>query len=241
MSTTPKTSPEGSFSSYRGPLLRRCLQVLFEAALFGVVLLVSAGDLRWGNAWLFVGLFLVQVIASAIYVIPRNPEIVVERGRLHEGTQGFDRVLMPFYMVTDLGVLVVAGLDGGRFGWARLGWPWVAVGVLLMVLGAVPVVWAMGVNRHLEKTVRIQSERGHQVVTGGPYRFVRHPMYLGAIIQMIGTALLLSSAWALLPAVACGVVLVSRTALEDRFLRRSLPGYADFAATTPYRLVPGVW
>ena len=99
----------------------------------------------------------------------------------------------------------------------------------------------MAVNRNLEPTVRSQTDRGHTVATTGPYRIVRHPMYAASLVTLPATALLLGSAWALAPAVAAMVVVVVRTALEDRLLREKLPGYEAYALRTRYRLVPGLW
>jgi len=181
------------------------------------------------------------LIANGLYLLPRNPEIIVERGKQHEGTAVFDKVVLVFYTGSYVALLVVGALDAGRFGWAPLGLPWAFVGALMTVLGMVPVVGAMAVNRNLEQTVRIQADRGHAVATTGPYRWVRHPMYLGMLVAMPGGALMLCSTWALVPAVAAIVSLVVRTALEDRKLRAELEGYEAFAKVTRWRLLPGVW
>ena len=105
----------------------------------------------------------------------------------------------------------------------------------------IPIAAAMAVNRNLETTVRIQRERGHQVTTHGAYRLVRHPMYVGMITQLSAVALLLGSGWALVPALGCAIMIVVRTALEDRTLLRDLPGYPEYASATRYRLAPGIW
>jgi protein-S-isoprenylcysteine O-methyltransferase Ste14 len=173
--------------------------------------------------------------------LPRNPEVIAARSRRHTGTRTFDTVLMSIYRVVYLGLFVVAGLDAKRFGWAPLTWPWALAGAVLLVAGTVPIAGAMGVNRNLETSVRIQIDRGHQVVITGPYRYVRHPMYVGQIVQLPAAALLLGSTWALLPALACVVIMVIRTALEDRMLRDELAGYRAYSETTRFRLVPGVW
>ena len=159
----------------------------------------------------------------------------------HRGTRTFDRVVMGGYTICYVGLLVLAGLDAARFGLVVLDGPWVLVGGVLMIVGTVLVAGAMAVNRHLETTVRIQWDRGHEVASQGPYRLVRHPMYVGMIVQLPATALLLGSGLALVPASVCVLLLVVRTALEDRTLVRDLPGYAGYAKTTRYRLVPGIW
>ncbi len=225
----------------RPALLRRMLQLLLTAVLFAVVLAVAAGTARWWNLWAFTCLFLALVLANAVFVLPRNPEAIAARERRHPGTRTFDNVLMGTYTVVYLGMFVLAGLDAKRFGWAPLAWPWALAGALMLVASTVPIAGALAANPYLETTVRIQSDRGHRVVTAGPYRYVRHPMYVGQILQLPASVLLLGSTWALLPAFACAVIMVIRTALEDRMLRRDLAGYAAYATTTRYRLLPGVW
>jgi protein-S-isoprenylcysteine O-methyltransferase Ste14 len=233
-------SPAPPTDLRRGVLIRFA-QLLVEFALFGVVLFVAAGTVAWPNAWAFLGLSLLLVAANGAYVLPRNPELIVERGRRHAGTRTFDTVVTSVYTVFYLGLFVVAGLDAQRFGWAPLSWGWAVLGGVMLVASDVPVVAAMAVNPYLETTVRIQQERGHEVIMSGPYRYVRHPMYVGMLVQVPATALLLGSAWALLPALSAAVALVVRTALEDRTLLRDLPGYPEYALRTRYRLVPGVW
>jgi len=120
------------------------------------------------------------------------------------------------------------------------GWT-LPVGIVLYVIGGVPIGWAMMVNPYLERTVRIQRDRGHRVVTGGPYRFVRHPMYTGMLLQQIAGVLLLGSLWAIVPALVAFGLLVVRTVFEDQALLAELEGYEAYIAQTRYRLFPGIW
>jgi protein-S-isoprenylcysteine O-methyltransferase Ste14 len=136
---------------------------------------------------------------------------------------------------------VVAGLDAVRFGWSHVGWQAFFAGLPVYLTGWVLVPWTMIVNPHLEPTVRIQEERGHRVVKSGPYGVVRHPMYAGVILQTLAAPLLVGSLWSYLPVGASICLFVVRTALEDRMLRKELPGYAEYATNTRYRLVPGIW
>jgi protein-S-isoprenylcysteine O-methyltransferase Ste14 len=109
------------------------------------------------------------------------------------------------------------------------------------VLGWALFMWAMGANAFFSEAVRIQEERGHTVVTDGPYRYVRHPGYVGAILALFATPLLLGSLWALIPAGLATIGYVVRTALEDKTLQEELDGYTEYAQQTRYRLLPGVW
>ncbi|UCC65296.1 MAG: isoprenylcysteine carboxylmethyltransferase family protein, partial [Anaerolineae bacterium] len=136
---------------------------------------------------------------------------------------------------------VVAGLDA-RFEWStsvplalHIG------GLIASVLGWALFMWAMGANAFFSEAVRIQEERGHTVVTNGPYRYVRHPGYVGAILALLATPLLLGSLWALVPAGLAAIGYVVRTGLEDKTLQEELDGYKDYTRQVRYRLLPGVW
>ena len=114
-------------------------------------------------------------------------------------------------------------------------------GLVISLLGFGVFLWAMAANAFFAEGVRIQEERGHTVATGGPYRLVRHPGYVGAILSMGATPFLLGSWWALVPAgLGVGGYLL-RTALEDRTLQEELPGYREYTHQTRYRLLPGIW
>ena len=225
----------------RRGVLRRFVQLLVQRILEGAVLFGVAGTVRWTGAWLYLGINALLIAANGAYLLPRNPEVIVERGKRHEGTKAFDKVVFVFAMLFYVAQLVVAALDAARFHWAPLAPWWAGVGFALMALGMIPVAGAMAVNRNLEPTVRIQTERGHEVATTGPYRWVRHPMYAGMLLSYPGAALVLGSAWALVPAALASATLVVRTALEDRTLLRELPGYEAYAKKTRHRLVPGIW
>ncbi len=224
----------------RRNITRRIGQIAAQIALEGAVLLAAAGDWLWWRAWTMLGLSVALVAASGAWLLRRNPDVIVARSRVGAGTKRFDKVVLAFYGAAVLALLVVAGLDA-RFGWSPLGWQTALVGAVLMAAGMVPIAWAMGVNRNLEQTVRIQTDRGHQVTTEGPYRIVRHPMYAGTLVQLAGMAFVLGSGWSLVPAAACVVLFVVRTALEDGTLQAELPGYREYASRTRWRLVPFVW
>jgi len=211
---------------------------LFVAA----VLFASAGRLDWMMGWVYLGVFLAFDVATALVLLPKNPELLVERNRIQEGTKGWDQVLVRLAAVyLPMSAWIVSGLDD-RFGWSPQMPPGLQVAALAVVaLGYALVVWAMAANPFFSATVRIQKDRGHTVATGGPYRYVRHPGYLGAILFTVLMPILLGSLWALIPAGLALPAYVVRTALEDRTLHAELDGYPEYVARVRYRLLPGVW
>ncbi len=220
---------------------RRVLQLLGLTALQDVLLFVSAGSLRWLAGWVYTGLYAFMLLVAGGWLLPRQREVVEERSRGTQGAQRWDQVITRLQAIPTLSVLVVAGL-AERLGWTPVwGLPLRAVGVALFVAGYALVVWAMASNRFFSQGVRIQTERGHVAITTGPYRFVRHPGYVGMISSLWGAVLMLGSPWSALPAVVYVGLVGARTRLEDRLLLRELPGYREFAAHTRYRLLPGVW
>ena len=194
-------------------------------------------DSPWGA---FIGLMVVFMLGHFVYVWLVNPEVIEARMVVKKGTETGDWVWFGAFIPLYVAILVVAGLDI-RSGWTLLPqWVW-PIGLVLFLLGGGLFLRAMGENPFFEKTVRIQSERGHHVIDTGPYRTARHPGYVGMVAWILSFPLLLTSAWALLPTALAMISLVIRTALEDRMLQKKLPGYADYAARVRSRLIPGVW
>ena len=223
-------------------ILAWALQMVFAAAIAGVLLFLAAGRLDWAGGWAFLGLNLVSQLLSAFILIPRQPDMIAERSKIREGTKSWDRFFAPAIMIVGtLAVIITAGLDA-RFGWSKSFSPilwWAALGIALV--SQLFVLWAMASNRFFSTTVRIQDERGHQVVNRGPYRYVRHPGYSGSVIYTLLIPVVLGSCWTFIPAVLTVVLLVVRTYLEDRTLQAELPGYREYAMKTTNRLFPGIW
>jgi protein-S-isoprenylcysteine O-methyltransferase Ste14 len=195
----------------------------------------------WTQAWVFFVLLLVMLAVNLTVVRRKNPGIVRARMKKDEPVKPFDKLVVALGTPLTIAIFVVAGLDVLVYQWSPVPpWAW-GLGLALFVLGDVPVLWSLVENPYLERMVRIQEERGHKVITTGPYRFVRHPMYVGVLSMIVAWPLLLGSLWALLPAAGMIALMLYRAAAEDRMLHEELPGYRDFAAKTRYRLVPGVW
>ena len=219
----------------------RILQILFSFVLMGLALFLSAGRLTWPAAWIFLGSYLLMILTAGVWVTRRHPDVVNERGKIKQNAPAWDAVLMTIYTVMIFVLLIVAGLDAGRYGWSAMPLAVQLAGYMALLFAMAVTYWAMAVNPFLSTVVRIQADRGHYVVAAGPYRYVRHPMYAMIMLMYPGIALLLGSWWALLPAAVIIVVFVIRAAPEDKTLQAGLPGYAEYAQHTPYRLMPGVW
>jgi protein-S-isoprenylcysteine O-methyltransferase Ste14 len=207
----------------------------------GVALFWSAGQVTWWPAWAALLVMLAWITATAVVILRFNPGLLAERLGPRKGAKRWDTAIMSTLGLVQLARYIVAGLDQ-RYGWSG-GLPLAAQLAALAVcaLGYVLVVWATASNAFFSQIVRLQPERGQTVATGGPYHYVRHPAYLGAILYELAVPILLASWWALLPSALNAVLLVTRTALEDRTLRAELAGYVDYAHRVRHRLLPGIW
>lgn len=222
------------------PILRRFVPVVFSVAITSVCLFGSVGRLDWLNAWVLLGLnFVASIVTTAL--LWRNPELLAERSNMKAGKSWDKAIVGIVVLLGPMATWITAGLDT-RFHWSD-GMPPLAfiVGVVVAVLAAALIAWAMRSNKFFSSVVRIQKDRGHVVVTGGPYRFVRHPGYTGMSVFTLATPLILNSRWAFAPAMATAATAVLRTALEDRTLHNELDGYADYARRVKYKLVPVIW
>jgi protein-S-isoprenylcysteine O-methyltransferase Ste14 len=216
--------------------------------LFLILLLLSpflaSGDWAWGLGWLYTGSMILFILASRIIAIRLHPGFARERATASamQDTKGWDRWIVPLIALwLPLLAVLIAGLDK-RLGWSAAMPGWVHwLGLALLVFGYAVGTWAMAVNAFFSSHVRIQKDRGHTVVTTGPYAIVRHPAYVTGAIAMCGIPLLLDSLWAFPPIILLCIGVVIRTALEDKTLLAELPGYTEYAEKVRYRLVPGVW
>lgn len=223
---------------------RAILSFVLVVVLLPLVLFLAAGTWQWTAAWVYVAIHIFMTFLSRVLVWRVHPSLLVERGRSVEKgfAQGRDRLLLPLAAVFGpLLTWIVAGLDERFAASPDLPLAVQAVAAGLLVLGYGVGAWAMVANAYFSAVVRIQQDRGQQVVTDGPYRWVRHPAYAGGVVAYLVMPLLLDSLWALIPAVLSAAAVVARTALEDRTLQAELPGYADYARRTRRRLMPGVW
>ncbi len=221
-------------------VLKRMIQVVIVGILLAVFLFIPAGRLDWWAAWTYVAIYFGGVAFNALFVLGKDPELIAERGKTEKNTKGWDKVVMNFIAVVTLLTLIVAGLDA-RFSWSQVPSAIQIAGWVLFVLGFGLVSWGMSANKFFARVVRIQQDRGQAVCSSGPYRFVRHPGYVGMCVYSFVLAFALGSWWAIIPAFFTVIGFVVRTALEDRTLQAELPGYVEYAQRVRYRLVPGIW
>ncbi len=241
MTTLSHPSSTDSRPGALGGILARLAQIVIGFVVQAGILFLSSGRLDWSWAWVYLGIYVVIVSINASVLLRRSPETLAERGRAAL-TRSWDKLVSGVWTLAQYLLLpLIAALDV-RLAWSgEVTYGWHLAGALLFTLGLALFSWAMITNAYFSTAVRIQTDRGHTVCTGGPYRIVRHPGYSGTILQSLGIPLLLGSWWALLPGALAAAAIVIRTAFEDRTLQAELVGYADFVLRVHYRLIPGIW
>lgn len=205
--------------------------------------MIISGAWDWWEAWAYgiIGVF--SFVISRALAAKRHPDILAERSRSIElqDAKSWDKVLAPMLAFGSVLILIIAGLDK-LLSWTQ---PFSTsvnvIALIVIVLGFAFSSWALIENRFFSGVVRIQTDRGHHVVTTGPYRIVRHPGYSGALWSYLAMPLLLDSVWAFIPAILLTGVVVLRTSMEDQTLQNELSGYREFTQKTKYRLIPGIW
>lgn len=219
-------------------ILRRLIQVTMSIVVTAIILFVSAGTIKWIYAWLLIAASLLVILANA-FIFPS--ELISERGRKKENTEKWDKIITGFIIVPWIAIYLISGLDI-RFGWSPELALWVHItGLIIFLLGNAFVSWAMIANNYFSTAVRIQYDRGHTVSSGGPYRYIRHPGYLGMSIYLLSSPIILGSFWGLVPGIITVFLFVVRTSFEDSTLKNKLEGYKEFAEKVKYRLIPGIW
>jgi protein-S-isoprenylcysteine O-methyltransferase Ste14 len=202
---------------------------------------VPAGTLLWPAGWMFLVVISAALASVTFGIFRAAPDLLQERKTAAKRAKAWDKALVPVMSGLPLVGVVLAGL-GKRFSWMAPFPAWCAwLAFVVMALGSALTYQSMRCNRFFSSHVRIQTDRGHHVICSGPYAHIRHPGYVGAFLVTLGTPVLLHSTPASVIALITAGATVLRTVLEDRTLKRELPGYDDYAKTVRYRLVPYVW
>lgn len=223
--------------------LHRLLLMMIILVLYCFLPLIVSWQWDWWEGWAYAFLSLGSFVIGRGLVALHNPDLFIERANYakQEGGKSWDKILSPLVAFGSGLIAFVAGLDM-RFGWSNaFGLPVEIIALVIMLAGLVLANYALIKNRFFSGIVRIQADRGHVVVSTGPYRWIRHPGYSGTLLAFLTIPFFLDSVWAVIPAVIISIILVIRTALEDKTLKEELDGYPEYAQQVRYRLVPGIW
>ena len=222
---------------------RVIIQMLFFVVIVPFLPLLISRQWDWWQAWVFAIVCILGFIVSRALASRRNPDLIAERARFmqHDDAKSWDKTLAPLVGLAGGLIPLVAGLEAlyGRL--VEFSIPVIIASLVFILAGYIWSSYALVENRFFSGMVRIQTERGHTVVSSGPYRWMRHPGYAGSLLVYLATPFFLDSVWSFVPAVFMTVVLIIRTSLEDKTLQAELEGYQTYAGRVRYRLIPGVW
>ena len=218
------------------------LQNLIWVVVLGALLFVPAGTLHWSAAWLFLATIGILGIAGGFWLARHDPALLAERMRpmMQPDQPAADKTFMLAFGFAALIWFLAIGLDIREHG-IRIPWGLQALGFAMLLFSSGFILWVMHENSFAAPVIRLQTERGHRVISTGPYAIVRHPMYSGTVLFFVGAPLLLGSWWGVAMSPLLALLFAGRIVIEERALTAGLPGYADYTAQVRYRLVPGVW
>jgi len=209
--------------------------------LFFTILFISAGRIDYWQGLVYVIIGLVMFLLNHT-VLRIDPELMDERSKPVEGTKKWDKIILGSSFLVTTSMYITAGLDSGRYHWSPdFHWSIYLAGIILTIAGQLLFLIAQKQNKFFSSTVRIQTDRNHIVCETGLYKIVRHPAYMGSIIQSLGFPLLFGSLWSIIPICLMIILLITRTYLEDKTLMNELQGYPEYSNKTQYKMIPYVW
>jgi protein-S-isoprenylcysteine O-methyltransferase Ste14 len=209
--------------------------------IFSAILFLCAGKIDYTQGLIFLSVNILSTIMNFL-TIYKNTDLINERANLGEGVKSWDKLLLGLSAVIYLIIIVIAGLDSGRYHWAsNFSWPLIITGIIIFIFGQILFFAARSQNNFFSSVVQIQKERGHSVCDKGLYKLVRHPGYLGMALTLAGLPLITTSLWSAIPTVAAVILLLIRTSLEDKTLAAELDGYVSYSQKTRYKLIPFIW
>lgn len=218
------------------------LQILGVFIVFAMALFIPAGAITWVAGWIFLALFFGFTLSIFTWLYRHNPGLLRERMRLGTSDQqAWDKMLFPLIQAYLLIWLVFMSLDAARFHWSSVPSWLQGAGAMILLCSFYILFLTFRENSYLSPVIRIQDERGQTVISTGPYHYVRHPMYSAILIFIVGTSLLLGSAYGVLVGLLGMLMLARRAVLEEYTLSKELPGYAAYKEKVRYRLIPLIW
>ncbi len=222
--------------------IRYVLREIIYSTINLILLLIASGYLFWSNAWILFFIYISYQVLTFFILFKYNPNLLNARGKaLHENTLSTDKILMILYNFCAFSAPIIAGFDVIRFKWSYMPFWTTFLGIGILIFSFIIATWAMTVNPFFEPSIRIQHDRNQKVISSGPYKLIRHPGYLAAIIGAPSYTLILGSWWAFVPIIFDIIIFIIRTSLEDRLLMTELPGYKEYAKKVKFRLIPYIW
>jgi len=217
------------------------IKLVVALAAIGLITFIPAGTIYWPEPWLFLGFYTCWAIPVLVWLKRHNPELLSKRLNWSKiPPKAWDKAVMISMIPSCFAIFIVAGLDF-RYGWTQVPLSYKILGFVFFFISLLIIFRVMKENTFLSRVVEIQKENHHKVITTGPYKYVRHPMYVGALIFLAAIPLMLGSFYALIPSLVTMAGIVVRTILEDKTLHKELPEYKEYAQKTRYRLIPGIW
>lgn len=206
-----------------------------------IVFFLSSGQFNNLRVWIYFGIYFCGSLIISFVLFKRSPELLNSRGKIQEGTKSLDKYLLSVYFLLAIIITpLTAGLDV-RYNLFTISFQYLYLAIILFIVSAAFSLWSMLHNPFMEGTVRIQNDRMQKVVKSGPYKFVRHPGYVGMLIGSFPLPFAFGSALSLIPVCIMVVIIFVRTSFEDKVLQEELPGYSDYCKEVRYRLIPFVW
>ena len=224
-------------STQRSLVTRLILRTVFAVIFVAAFLFIPAGSLRYWQGWVFMALLFLPMPFTSVYFLKSDPQLVERRLRTEEKITA-QRIILRCAHWATFASLLIPGLDY-RFGWSRVPLWLTILSQVLVFVGYLITLWVMKENSFASRTVQV--EEGQRVISTGPYRLVRYPMYFGALLMLLFTPLALGSWWALLGFLLVIPFIVLRLLHEEKMLLRDLPGYSDYCLRTRSRLIPLLW
>lgn len=221
------------------------LSFVVRMTLFAVALMWPAGTFLWWEAWVLVVLWSLYGLVVISDLLHKDPALLAERLKLiplQKEQKDWDKALMLLFFIAGIGLYLLPGFDVMRYEWSEPLPLWSRVTAMLIHIPCFVLLWwIMRENTYLSQVVKVDKERGHKVITTGPYAYVRHPLYTVAIILLFAVPIALGSRFSLIISLFLTLLLIVRTCFEDRTLHVELDGYREYAKRTTYRLIPGLW
>ena len=236
-----RTAAIGCYRVPMDPLYRRAIiQSILGTILFIALIFWPAGTFHYWQGWLFLAVFSASTNAFGIYLALYDKPLLERRlaaGPQHEKERS-QKIIVSLIFIAFFALIVLPALDH-RYGWSPVPPSVTIAGDVLIVLSFLFIFWVIKVNNYAASNIRV--EKGQTVIDTGPYAYVRHPMYAGAICLFIAIPLALGAWWWTLLTIPCFPVLVWRLLDEEKILRRDLPGYTEYTHRVRYRLIPYLW